>query len=327
MGARSKSDQSNTDLNNDKNTLNDNPRSVLDAPGQLILIGDPTEQIDEQKTLNEAFQPSILEGSVVLSKIMRSNLSSEPGMIDSKLNGSLERSDIFSNNQEGAIGDTSNWSQIINDVIEFGIPPERNHPTTTVENSSISTITDQFTANNPRSDTNPTEERKNISECSMEKTSYVIFNGPEDVSTASWILQDGVPIAPMTIQTLNPLLPPPPPVVLTETACQTDEVVLPPPPPLVAETITTTTTIEEDAEAAAALPLKISFMDFQVNDIALFLPVNEKRDIWMAFHAYKPHRYLAPVSTYLLLLFMYVLHVALGTNMIGIVGNILIQRE
>lgn len=41
--------------------------------------------------------------------------------------------------------------------------------------------------------------------------------------------------------------------------------------------------------------MKISFMEFAVGDVALFVPVDEKKERWMAFHSNRPHRYLAQV--------------------------------
>lgn len=43
----------------------------------------------------------------------------------------------------------------------------------------------------------------------------------------------------------------------------------------------------------------ISFIDFQVGDIALFMPANvNNRKIWMAFSSGSPYRFLAEVSLY-----------------------------
>lgn len=42
--------------------------------------------------------------------------------------------------------------------------------------------------------------------------------------------------------------------------------------------------------------MKISFLEFAVGDIALFVPVDEKKENWMAFHSNRPHRYLAKES-------------------------------
>ena len=41
---------------------------------------------------------------------------------------------------------------------------------------------------------------------------------------------------------------------------------------------------------------KISFMNFSIGDIALFVPIDEKKSIWMAFHSSRPYRFLAQVS-------------------------------
>jgi len=45
---------------------------------------------------------------------------------------------------------------------------------------------------------------------------------------------------------------------------------------------------------------KISFMNFEVGSIALFVPVGSDRTIWMAFHSGKPNRFLAQSSLYAL---------------------------
>lgn len=42
--------------------------------------------------------------------------------------------------------------------------------------------------------------------------------------------------------------------------------------------------------------MKISFMEFNVGDIALFVPIDERKEKWMAFHSNRPHRYLAQVK-------------------------------
>jgi len=41
--------------------------------------------------------------------------------------------------------------------------------------------------------------------------------------------------------------------------------------------------------------LKISFMNFKAGSIALFVPVDASRKVWMAFHSNKPNRFLAQV--------------------------------
>jgi hypothetical protein len=53
---------------------------------------------------------------------------------------------------------------------------------------------------------------------------------------------------------------------------------------------TNTTTVMQPEE------MKISFMSFSVGDIALFVPIDEKRTTWMAFHSNRPYRFLAQVS-------------------------------
>ena len=41
----------------------------------------------------------------------------------------------------------------------------------------------------------------------------------------------------------------------------------------------------------------ISFLDFKIGDVALFVPIDPKTKlIWMAFHHCKPNRYLAEVN-------------------------------
>lgn len=42
--------------------------------------------------------------------------------------------------------------------------------------------------------------------------------------------------------------------------------------------------------------LKISFMNFKAGSIALFVPVDASRKVWMAFHSNKPNRFLAQVK-------------------------------
>jgi hypothetical protein len=65
---------------------------------------------------------------------------------------------------------------------------------------------------------------------------------------------------------------------------------------------TNSTTIMQSEE------MKISFMNFSVGDIALFVPIDEKRTTWMAFHSNRPYRFLAQVSLshYLLSSFCFV---------------------
>ena len=56
--------------------------------------------------------------------------------------------------------------------------------------------------------------------------------------------------------------------------------------------------------------LKISFMNFKAGSIALFVPVDASRKVWMAFHSNKPNRFLAQVCfptwsfLYIFLLFL-----------------------
>jgi hypothetical protein len=41
---------------------------------------------------------------------------------------------------------------------------------------------------------------------------------------------------------------------------------------------------------------KISFKDFRVGDVMLFIPTSEARKKWIAFHTGAPHRFLSDVS-------------------------------
>lgn len=50
--------------------------------------------------------------------------------------------------------------------------------------------------------------------------------------------------------------------------------------------------------------LKISFMNFAIGDIALFVPTDERKTVWMAFHSNRPYRYLAQVKIFLIMLFL-----------------------
>ena len=43
--------------------------------------------------------------------------------------------------------------------------------------------------------------------------------------------------------------------------------------------------------------LKISFMNFKAGSIALFVPVDASRKVWMAFHSNRPNRFLAQVCS------------------------------
>ena len=42
--------------------------------------------------------------------------------------------------------------------------------------------------------------------------------------------------------------------------------------------------------------LKISFMNFKAGSIALFVPVDASKKVWMAFHSNKPNRFLSQVN-------------------------------
>jgi hypothetical protein len=43
--------------------------------------------------------------------------------------------------------------------------------------------------------------------------------------------------------------------------------------------------------------MKISFMNFSIGDVALFVPIDDKRQHWMAFHSNRPYRFLAQVHS------------------------------
>lgn len=47
------------------------------------------------------------------------------------------------------------------------------------------------------------------------------------------------------------------------------------------------------------LDLKISFMKFKAGSIALFVPVDATRKVWMAFHSNKPYHFLAQVIKFI----------------------------
>ena len=47
---------------------------------------------------------------------------------------------------------------------------------------------------------------------------------------------------------------------------------------------------EEEEEA-----MKISFMNFKAGSVALFVPIDATKKVWMAFHSNKPNRFLAQV--------------------------------
>lgn len=60
---------------------------------------------------------------------------------------------------------------------------------------------------------------------------------------------------------------------------------------------TAVTTAREKSQAidAEEEELKISFMNFKAGSVALFVPVDASRKVWMAFHSNKPNRFLAQV--------------------------------
>lgn len=53
--------------------------------------------------------------------------------------------------------------------------------------------------------------------------------------------------------------------------------------------------MDSDEESSVG-ELKISFMRFKAGSIALFVPVDTTRKVWMAFHSNKPNHFLAQVS-------------------------------
>jgi hypothetical protein len=57
--------------------------------------------------------------------------------------------------------------------------------------------------------------------------------------------------------------------------------------------------IAEESDISLTEDMKISFMNFSIGDIALFVPIDDKRQHWMAFHSNRPYRFLAQVHSLL----------------------------
>lgn len=89
-------------------------------------------------------------------------------------------------------------------------------------------------------------------------------------------------------------LPPPPtaPSLKAEVEKKEDS---PPPSPVRPKTLNDGNSGHQYHYVMDPANMKISFMEFAVGDIALFVPVDEKKERWMAFHSNRPHRYLAQV--------------------------------
>mmetsp|Transcript_15829 Transcript_15829/g.17143 ORF Transcript_15829/g.17143 Transcript_15829/m.17143 type:complete len:351 (+) Transcript_15829:126-1178(+) len=90
-------------------------------------------------------------------------------------------------------------------------------------------------------------------------------------------------------------LPPPPtaPSLKAEVEKKEDS---PPPSPVRPKTLNDGNSGHQYHYVMDPANMKISFMEFAVGDIALFVPVDEKKERWMAFHSNRPHRYLAQES-------------------------------